>query len=170
MFREGWMCRAGEQRWLSPPQPSWTGFLAPPVAPAVMTSREWLKWRVWWRNTWLLIAGTCELITFLMLLIPEINVNLSCCFYLFIYWLIYHFLNREEVWEQDCSETGRRHHCLPPVSPYRCRRQAVLDLLFDDVWRQLVGWMKELVQRHWECCTSSRAEYNYLACIWPDFY
>ncbi|XP_059215172.1 protein FAM149B1 [Centropristis striata] len=61
----------------------------------------------------------------------------------------------EEEWEQDCSESGRRHHCLPPVSPYRCRRQAVLDLLFDDMWRQLVGWMKELVQRHWECCTSN---------------
>ncbi|KAI3362742.1 hypothetical protein L3Q82_001801 [Scortum barcoo] len=61
----------------------------------------------------------------------------------------------EDEWEQGCSESGRRHHCLPPVSPYRCRRQAVLDLLFDDVWWQLVGWMKELVQRHWECCTSN---------------
>ncbi|XP_042290050.1 protein FAM149B1 isoform X3 [Thunnus maccoyii] len=64
----------------------------------------------------------------------------------------------EDEWEQDCSESGRRHHCMPPVSPYRCRRQAVLDLLFDDVWRQLVGWMKELVQRHWECCTSTDDE------------
>uniref|UniRef100_A0A1A8NUQ9 Family with sequence similarity 149, member B1 n=1 Tax=Nothobranchius rachovii TaxID=451742 RepID=A0A1A8NUQ9_9TELE len=54
----------------------------------------------------------------------------------------------------DSSQSVRRHRCLPPVSPYRCRRQAVLDLLFDDVWRELVGWMKELVQRHWECCTS----------------
>ncbi|KAM3606531.1 uncharacterized protein V6R79_018133 [Siganus canaliculatus] len=61
----------------------------------------------------------------------------------------------EEEWEQDCSESGRRHHGLPPVSPYRCRRQAVLDLLFDDVWLQHVGWMKELVQRHWECCSSN---------------
>ncbi|XP_030603258.1 protein FAM149B1 isoform X3 [Archocentrus centrarchus] len=59
----------------------------------------------------------------------------------------------DDQWEQDCSESGRRHHCLPPVSPYRCRRQAVLDLLFDDMWWQLVGWMKELVQRHWECYT-----------------
>lgn len=54
----------------------------------------------------------------------------------------------------DCSDSGRGYHCLPPVSPYRCRRQAALDLLFDDVWRQLVGWTKELVQRHWEGCTS----------------
>ncbi|XP_060896005.1 protein FAM149B1 isoform X1 [Labrus mixtus] len=57
----------------------------------------------------------------------------------------------EDEWEQD----GRRYHCLPPVSPYRCRRQAILDLLFDDVWQHLVGWMKELVQRHWEGCTSN---------------
>ncbi|KAF7669105.1 hypothetical protein LDENG_00247750 [Lucifuga dentata] len=56
----------------------------------------------------------------------------------------------DDEWEQDCSESDRKYHCLPPISPYRCRRQAVLDLLFDDVWRQLVGWMKELVQRHWE--------------------
>ncbi|KAK7901886.1 hypothetical protein WMY93_018655 [Mugilogobius chulae] len=55
--------------------------------------------------------------------------------------------------EVDSSDSGRRYHSLPPVSPYRCRRQAVLDLLFDDVWRQLVGWTKELVQRHWEGCT-----------------
>nr|XP_020455292.1 protein FAM149B1 isoform X1 [Monopterus albus] len=61
----------------------------------------------------------------------------------------------EDEWQQDCSESGRRHHCLPPISPYRCRRQAVLDLLFDDVWRQMVGWMKELVQRHWEFGTSN---------------
>ncbi|XP_038593577.1 protein FAM149B1 isoform X2 [Micropterus salmoides] len=61
----------------------------------------------------------------------------------------------EDEWEQDCPNSGRKHHCLPPVSPHQCRRQAVLDLLFDDVWWQLVGWMKELVQRHWECCTSN---------------
>uniref|UniRef100_A0A7N8YE35 Family with sequence similarity 149 member B1 n=1 Tax=Mastacembelus armatus TaxID=205130 RepID=A0A7N8YE35_9TELE len=61
----------------------------------------------------------------------------------------------EDEWEQDSSGSGRRHHCLPPVSPYRCRRQAVLDLLFDDVWCQLVGWMKELIQQHWECFVSS---------------
>ncbi|KAM4600133.1 protein FAM149B1 isoform 2-T2 [Fundulus diaphanus] len=60
----------------------------------------------------------------------------------------------DECYEESL-ESVRRHHCLPPVSPYRCRRQAVLDLLFDDVWRELVGWMKELVQRHWECCTSN---------------
>ncbi|XP_034093912.1 LOW QUALITY PROTEIN: protein FAM149B1 [Gymnodraco acuticeps] len=61
----------------------------------------------------------------------------------------------EDEWEKDFSESARRQHTLPPVSPYRCRRQAVLDLLFDDVWQELVGWMKELVQRHWECCTSN---------------
>lgn len=61
----------------------------------------------------------------------------------------------EDEWEQDSSEPSRRYHCLPPVSPYHCRRQAVLDLLFDDVWRQVVGWTKDLVQRHWESCTSN---------------
>lgn len=70
--------------------------------------------------------------------------------------LLLSVFTRDDECEQDCSESGRRPRCLPPVSPYRCRRQAVLDLLFDDVWQQLVGWMKELVQRHWECCTSGK--------------
>ncbi|CAG10065.1 unnamed protein product [Tetraodon nigroviridis] len=55
--------------------------------------------------------------------------------------------------ERDHSDSGDWRRCLPPVSPSRCRRQAVLDLLFDGVWQQLVGWMKELVQHRWECCT-----------------
>ncbi|XP_061084892.1 protein FAM149B1 isoform X1 [Conger conger] len=52
------------------------------------------------------------------------------------------------------SQVWQRRRCLPPVSPYRCRQQAVLDLLFDDVWRELIGWMEELVRRHWEGCVS----------------
>ncbi|XP_038816531.1 protein FAM149B1-like isoform X2 [Salvelinus namaycush] len=56
----------------------------------------------------------------------------------------------DDEWERGWVGAGRRRYCLPPVSPYRCRRQAALDLLFDDVWRELVGWMEELVRRHWE--------------------
>ncbi|KAK7142304.1 hypothetical protein R3I94_011851 [Phoxinus phoxinus] len=55
----------------------------------------------------------------------------------------------DEEWERDYVNR-RRRRCLPPVSPYRCRREAVLGLLFDDVWRELIGWMEELVRRHWE--------------------
>uniref|UniRef100_A0A3Q2UQU3 Family with sequence similarity 149 member B1 n=1 Tax=Fundulus heteroclitus TaxID=8078 RepID=A0A3Q2UQU3_FUNHE len=46
----------------------------------------------------------------------------------------------EEYLAFDSRDLAKRvlHHCLPPVSPYRCRRQAVLDLLFDDVWRELL--------------------------------
>ncbi|KAK3563682.1 hypothetical protein QTP86_034324 [Hemibagrus guttatus] len=45
-------------------------------------------------------------------------------------------------------------HSLPPVSPYRCRREAVLDFLFDDVWQELIGCMEELLRRIWEGCSS----------------
>lgn len=62
---KGWMCRARKWHWLAPPQLSWMGFQASPAAPAAMTSQEWLRWRVWWRSTWLLIAKTCELLTLL---------------------------------------------------------------------------------------------------------
>ncbi|XP_048864507.1 protein FAM149B1 isoform X2 [Brienomyrus brachyistius] len=60
----------------------------------------------------------------------------------------------DEDWERDCVGSGRHRYWLPPVSPYRCRRQAILDLLFDDVWRELVGWTGELISRHWEGCIS----------------
>ncbi|KAM6956117.1 protein FAM149B1 [Aplochiton taeniatus] len=60
----------------------------------------------------------------------------------------------DDEWEREVAETGRRRNFLPPVSPYRCRRQAVLDFLFDDVWRETVGWIEELVRRHWEGCVS----------------
>ncbi|XP_026117140.1 protein FAM149B1-like isoform X1 [Carassius auratus] len=55
----------------------------------------------------------------------------------------------DEEWEREFVNR-RRRRWLPPVSPYHCRREAVLDLLFDDVWRELTGWMEELVRRHWE--------------------
>ncbi|XP_052001483.1 protein FAM149B1-like isoform X2 [Xyrauchen texanus] len=55
----------------------------------------------------------------------------------------------DEEWEREYINR-RRRHCLPPVSPYRCRREAVLNLLFDDVWHELIGWMEELVRRHWD--------------------
>lgn len=67
---KGWTCRAGEQRWSRPPQQSWMGPPAAPVAPAVATSRAWLRSTVWWRNTSLLIASTCEF---------TLNLKLSCC-------------------------------------------------------------------------------------------
>ncbi|XP_076843870.1 protein FAM149B1 isoform X2 [Brachyhypopomus gauderio] len=60
--------------------------------------------------------------------------------------------DREEEWECEC--VSRQRCCLPPISPYRCQREAVLDLLFDDVWRELIGWMEELVCRFWEGCVS----------------
>uniref|UniRef100_A0A8C8E361 Family with sequence similarity 149 member B1 n=1 Tax=Oryzias sinensis TaxID=183150 RepID=A0A8C8E361_9TELE len=59
----------------------------------------------------------------------------------------------EDEWQEDCSEWVQRHHCLPPVSPHGGCRQAVLDLLFEDVWQEVVDWMKELLQSYWEYCS-----------------
>ncbi|XP_034040471.1 protein FAM149B1 isoform X2 [Thalassophryne amazonica] len=69
---------------------------------------------------------------------------------LFEEYLAFDSRDLDDEWEQECSGWRERHRCLPPVSPFQCRHQAILDLLFDDVWRQLVGCMKELVQRQWE--------------------
>ncbi|KAI4897255.1 hypothetical protein NFI96_024621 [Prochilodus magdalenae] len=39
---------------------------------------------------------------------------------------------------------------VPPVSPKACIRDAVADELFDDVWREVVGLLEELLHKHWE--------------------
>ncbi|KAL2082897.1 hypothetical protein ACEWY4_020670 [Coilia grayii] len=82
-------------------------------------------------------------------------------------YLAYDCRDLEEEWERQCTGS-RRGRCLPPVSPYRCRREAVLDLLFDDVWRELVGWMEDLVRRHWEGGCVSDDEKTALSPAQPD--
>ncbi|XP_051935694.1 protein FAM149B1 isoform X3 [Hippocampus zosterae] len=70
-------------------------------------------------------------------------------------YLAFDRISLEDEKERACPEPCPRRRCMPPVSPYRCRRQAVLDHLFDDMWRQLVGCMSELLHRQWEHRPSS---------------
>ncbi|KAM9809823.1 protein FAM149B1 isoform 2-T2 [Syngnathus typhle] len=65
-------------------------------------------------------------------------------------YLAFDRISLEDEKERGFPEPCPRRGCMPPVSPYGCRRQAVLDHLFDDLWRQLVGCMSELVHRQWE--------------------
>ncbi|XP_049592281.1 protein FAM149B1 isoform X2 [Syngnathus scovelli] len=65
-------------------------------------------------------------------------------------YLAFDRISLEDEKERGFPEPCPRRGCMPPVSPYGCRRQAVLDHLFDDLWRQLVGCMSELVHHQWE--------------------
>uniref|UniRef100_H2LK54 Family with sequence similarity 149 member B1 n=1 Tax=Oryzias latipes TaxID=8090 RepID=H2LK54_ORYLA len=74
----------------------------------------------------------------------------------------------EGEWQEDCSEWVQRHHCLPPVSPHGGRRRAVLDLLFEDVWQEVVDWMKELLQSYWEYCSYDETICGSVSRVQPD--
>ncbi|KAE8590835.1 hypothetical protein XENTR_v10018224 [Xenopus tropicalis] len=38
----------------------------------------------------------------------------------------------------------------PSISPKCCKKEAILGYLFDDVWREAVGCLQDLLCRHWE--------------------
>ncbi|XP_055744497.1 protein FAM149A [Salvelinus fontinalis] len=39
---------------------------------------------------------------------------------------------------------------VPPVSPHTCIREAVADEAFDDMWREVVNSLGELLHKHWQ--------------------
>nr|XP_005157307.2 protein FAM149A isoform X3 [Danio rerio] len=56
----------------------------------------------------------------------------------------------EEEGDQRKSSSVALRSGVPPVSPHACIRDAVADELFDDVWREVLGLLEELVHKYWE--------------------
>ncbi|XP_053547873.1 primary cilium assembly protein FAM149B1 isoform X2 [Bombina bombina] len=52
-------------------------------------------------------------------------------------------------WSRAFSQ-GSLRMGYPPISPKYSRKEAILSHLFDDVWRDLVGCLEQLIRRYWE--------------------
>ncbi|KAL0973929.1 hypothetical protein UPYG_G00213090 [Umbra pygmaea] len=61
--------------------------------------------------------------------------------------LAYDAEDTENVWV-DAGRAGRPG--APPMSPHACIREAVTDEAFDDVWREAVHSVRELLYKHWK--------------------
>ncbi|XP_050983954.1 LOW QUALITY PROTEIN: protein FAM149A [Labeo rohita] len=58
-------------------------------------------------------------------------------------------MEEEDVDQRKSSSVAPRGG-VPPVSPHACIRDAVADELFDDIWREVVGLLEELLHKYWE--------------------
>uniref|UniRef100_H3ALF9 Family with sequence similarity 149 member A n=1 Tax=Latimeria chalumnae TaxID=7897 RepID=H3ALF9_LATCH len=66
----------------------------------------------------------------------------------------------DEGLEQKRVHLGRKRNKrgIPPISPNSCMNDTVAAEIFDDVWRDVVEMLEELIRKHWESALTAEAK------------
>ncbi|XP_062899086.1 protein FAM149A-like [Mobula hypostoma] len=69
-------------------------------------------------------------------------------------------ISEDESLEQKKVQVAQRRNKrgIPPISPHACIKDAVSAEIFNDIWRDVIGVLEELIRKHWENNLSGEAK------------
>lgn len=74
-------------------------------------------------------------------------------------------ISEDESLEQKKDQVALRRNKrgIPPISPNACIKDAVSAEIFNDIWRDVIDVLEELIRKHWQNNISgTRGQINFL--------